>query len=71
MVPKAMAVQALGMALQIPLDFRQQGPLLGATPGMLAYADLIAADLNWRVGQYNTAVQFLGEASTLYQQASR
>lgn len=61
--------QLLETALSIPEAFRQEARASGAQAGLLAYAELIAADLCWRSDRQERARAYLAQATALYQQA--
>jgi CHAT domain-containing protein len=63
------AAQLLQQALQSPFGFRQKAERVRASPALLAYADLVAADLCRRAGDGQSAGQLLQRAWQFYGQA--
>jgi CHAT domain-containing protein len=64
-----LAQQLLQTAVQSPIDFRETAEMYGASPSLLAYADLAAADLCHRAGNVPLGTEFLRRALDTYQQS--
>ena len=65
---KAMTEQLLKTALTAPQIFQQEAESTGIWSGLLAYSELVAADLCRRADHYDLAQNHLLEAESIYRQ---